>query len=51
MFSYYAASPSGIAVEYGTDGIRVDDETWTVQNFDAASYWGHTPPTPLEMPS
>jgi 3,4-dihydroxy-9,10-secoandrosta-1,3,5(10)-triene-9,17-dione 4,5-dioxygenase len=51
MFSYYSSSPSGIAVEFGTEGIRVDDETWTVQNFDAASYWGHTPPVPLEMPS
>jgi 2,3-dihydroxybiphenyl 1,2-dioxygenase len=51
MFSYYTASPSGVAVEYGTEGIRVDDDTWTVQNFDAVSYWGHVPPTPLEMPS
>lgn len=41
MLSFYCASPSGTTVEYGTGGIRVDDGTWTVQRFDAASRWGH----------
>jgi 2,3-dihydroxybiphenyl 1,2-dioxygenase len=44
MFSFYSASPSGSAVEFGHGGIKVDDATWTVQRFDAASYWGHARP-------
>lgn len=46
MFSFYSASPSGIAVEYGTGGLKIDDDTWTVQRFDAISYWGHE----MQMP-
>ena len=46
MFSFYSTSPSGVPVEYGTGGIRVDDASWTVQHFDAASYWGHAQTAP-----
>jgi 2,3-dihydroxybiphenyl 1,2-dioxygenase len=51
MFSFYSASPNGVAFEYGTGGIKVDDDTWTVQQFDAASYWGHSRPEPIEIPT
>ena len=50
MFSFYTASPNGVAIEYGTGGIKIDDDTWTVQRFDAASYWGHAKPEPLTVP-
>ncbi len=45
MFSFYSKSPSGNAVEFGHGGIQVDDATWTVQHFNAPSYWGHASPT------
>lgn len=41
MFSFYVQSPSGFEVEYGTNGRTVDDATWTVGHYDAASFWGH----------
>ncbi|WP_432992510.1 VOC family protein [Dactylosporangium sp. CA-233914] len=41
MLSFYMRSPSGIGVEYGTSGKLIDDETWTVTNWDAAQFWGH----------
>ena len=51
MFSYYSASPSGVAVEYGTGGIRIDDDAWTVKRYDAISYWGHVMSAPPGPPS
>lgn len=41
MLSFYVKSPSGIGIEYGTEGRLIDDETWTVTNWDTAMYWGH----------
>jgi len=41
MISFYCKTPSGFAVEYGIEGRRVDDETWVVGHYTAASYWGH----------
>lgn len=41
MLSFYMESPSGIGVEYGTEGKLIDDETWTVTAWDAAQLWGH----------
>lgn len=41
MFSFYSRSPSGFDVEFGCQGILVDDETWTVDEITAASVWGH----------
>jgi catechol 2,3-dioxygenase-like lactoylglutathione lyase family enzyme len=43
MFSFYMDSPSGVAVEYGCDGIDVDDETWVVKMHKTAEAWGHAP--------
>jgi len=41
MFSFYMKSPSGFEIEYGTQGRLVDDATWTVQQIDRGSLWGH----------
>ena len=44
MFSFYAVSPAGFAVEFGTGGIVVDDRSWTVRTYSQLSDWGHAPP-------
>jgi 3,4-dihydroxy-9,10-secoandrosta-1,3,5(10)-triene-9,17-dione 4,5-dioxygenase len=41
MVSFYAGTPSGFDVEYGTDGLRVDDATWISRETTAVSLWGH----------
>jgi 2,3-dihydroxybiphenyl 1,2-dioxygenase len=44
MFSFYAKTPSGFAVEFGSGGVKVDDTTWSVKTYDHISVWGHKPP-------
>ena len=39
--SFYARTPAGFAVEYGTGGILIDDRTWTPTRYPGAHYWGH----------
>ncbi|XVV15131.1 VOC family protein [Actinoplanes sp. CA-131856] len=49
MTSFYVATPSGFAVEYGWNGRLVDESTWKVGHYDSASVWGHhftAPPAP-----
>ncbi|EGX57324.1 glyoxalase/bleomycin resistance protein/dioxygenase [Streptomyces zinciresistens K42] len=41
MTSFYVVTPSGFAIEYGYDGLLVDDATWKVGRHDAGSVWGH----------
>ncbi|MFC0865946.1 VOC family protein [Sphaerimonospora cavernae] len=41
MVSFYAATPGGFQVEYGTGAIRVDDATWSVKEITEDAYWGH----------
>lgn len=42
MLSFYVCTPSHFAIEYGTDGVLIDDEDrWEVQTYDAISSWGH----------
>jgi 2,3-dihydroxybiphenyl 1,2-dioxygenase len=41
MISFYCKTPSGFAVEYGIEGRTIDDDTWVVGHYTAASYWGH----------
>ena len=41
MTSFYVCSPSGFAVEVGCGGRLVDDETWFVEYYEKASFWGH----------
>jgi 2,3-dihydroxybiphenyl 1,2-dioxygenase len=44
MISFYCNSPSGLEIEYGCHGRRIDEDTWVVGHYTAASYWGHTRP-------
>lgn len=41
MTSFYAVTPSGFQVEYGHGGREIDDKTWDVKHYHAASLWGH----------
>ncbi|HWI42850.1 MAG TPA: VOC family protein [Nocardioides sp.] len=41
MISFYVKSPSGFDVEFGTDGLQVDDSKWVARESTAVSYWGH----------
>jgi 2,3-dihydroxybiphenyl 1,2-dioxygenase len=39
--SFYVTSPSGFQVEYGWNGLLIDDSEWTVGHHMAPSIWGH----------
>jgi extradiol dioxygenase len=41
MTSIYIATPSGVQVEYGYGGLRVDDLTWIARTNHHPSIWGH----------
>jgi 3,4-dihydroxy-9,10-secoandrosta-1,3,5(10)-triene-9,17-dione 4,5-dioxygenase len=41
MVSFYVKTPGGFDIEYGTDGLLVDDATWVVRETTAISQWGH----------
>ena len=41
MVSFYVKSPAGFDVEFGTDGLRVEDRSWVARESTAVSYWGH----------
>jgi len=41
MVSFYVKSPGGFDVEYGTEGLTVDDQKWVARESTAVSYWGH----------
>jgi biphenyl-2,3-diol 1,2-dioxygenase len=42
MVSFYAATPSGLEVEYGWSA-RTVDRSWSVVRHDSTSMWGHKP--------
>ena len=42
MVSFYARTPGGFDIEYGTDGRLVDDATWISRETTAVSLWGHS---------
>ena len=42
MVSFYARAPGGFDIEYGTDGLVVDDATWVSRETTAISLWGHS---------
>ena len=42
MVSFYVQTPSGFDIEYGTDGLTVDDATWVSRETTAVSLWGHS---------
>lgn len=41
MVSFYVKSPGGFDIEFGTEGLRVDDNRWVARESTAVSYWGH----------
>jgi 3,4-dihydroxy-9,10-secoandrosta-1,3,5(10)-triene-9,17-dione 4,5-dioxygenase len=41
MVSFYLRTPGGFDIEYGTDGLLVDDATWVSRQTTAVSQWGH----------
>lgn len=43
LVSFYAATPSGFEVEFGTGARTVDDEDWSVVSHEKISTWGHVP--------
>lgn len=54
MTSFYVKTPSGFDVEYGWNGVLIDDDEWIVGHYDTGSVWGHhslTPPSPPASPA
>lgn len=41
MFSIYVKTPSGFDFEFGTGGLVIEGDDWTVVEFDRLSSWGH----------
>ncbi len=41
MTSFYVKSPSGFEVEYGWNGLLVDEDTWATTTIDRPSVCGH----------
>jgi 3,4-dihydroxy-9,10-secoandrosta-1,3,5(10)-triene-9,17-dione 4,5-dioxygenase len=41
MVSFYVQTPGGFDIEYGTDGLTVDDSTWVTRETTVVSVWGH----------
>ena len=42
MVSFYVRAPGGWDIEYGTDGMLVDESYYTAEEITAESYWGHS---------
>ncbi|WAP51319.1 VOC family protein [Arthrobacter sp. ATA002] len=41
MVSFYVRAPGGWDIEYGTEGMLVDETYFTAEEITAESYWGH----------
>lgn len=41
MVSFYVRAPGGWDIEYGCDGMLVDESHYTSEEITADSYWGH----------
>ncbi|NEC11236.1 2,3-dihydroxybiphenyl 1,2-dioxygenase [Streptomyces sp. SID8014] len=41
MVSFYVRAPGGWDIEYGCEGMRVDETHYTAEEITADSYWGH----------
>jgi 2,3-dihydroxybiphenyl 1,2-dioxygenase len=42
MVSFYVRAPGGWDIEFGTDGMKVDETYYTAEEITADSYWGHS---------
>lgn len=41
MLSFYMKTPGGFDVEFGCEGLEVDDHDWVARESTAVSLWGH----------
>jgi 2,3-dihydroxybiphenyl 1,2-dioxygenase len=41
MTSFYLQTPSGFEIEYGWNGLLVDEDSWVEKVIDRPSVWGH----------
>ena len=41
MVSFYVRAPGDWDIEFGTDGMRVDETHYSAEEITADSYWGH----------
>ncbi|MDH3047558.1 MULTISPECIES: biphenyl-2,3-diol 1,2-dioxygenase [Gordonia] len=41
MVSFYVRAPGGWDIEFGTEGMLVDESHYTAEEITADSYWGH----------
>ncbi|CQD19812.1 glyoxalase/bleomycin resistance protein/dioxygenase [Mycolicibacterium conceptionense] len=41
MLSFYMKTPGGFDLEFGCEGLHVDDHQWVVRESTAVSLWGH----------
>ncbi|MCV7385627.1 iron-dependent extradiol dioxygenase HsaC [Mycolicibacter longobardus] len=41
MLSFYMKAPSGFQIEFGCEGLEVDDDDWVARESTAVSLWGH----------
>ena len=41
MISFYVRSPSGFEIEYGCEGLAVNQANWVVADHASISVWGH----------
>ncbi|MEB3030452.1 iron-dependent extradiol dioxygenase HsaC [[Mycobacterium] nativiensis] len=41
MLSFYMKSPGGFQIEFGCEGLEVDDDDWIARESTAVSLWGH----------
>jgi 2,3-dihydroxybiphenyl 1,2-dioxygenase len=50
MTSFYLQTPSGFEIEYGWDGMLVDESSWETGLIDQPSVWGHHQLDPAHPP-
>ncbi|MEV6772757.1 iron-dependent extradiol dioxygenase HsaC [Nocardia sp. NPDC051030] len=41
MLSFYMKTPGGFDIEFGCEGLEVEDESWIARESTAVSLWGH----------
>jgi len=41
MVSFYVRAPGDWDIEFGTEGMRIDEDHYTAEEITADSYWGH----------
>jgi cholest-4-en-3-one 26-monooxygenase len=41
MLSFYLKTPGGFDMEFGCDGMRIEDDAWVARESTAVSLWGH----------